>query len=240
MNWGEEWCAGCVTIGRSREGTQFIVITRVLCEFRMRTFTAVVRSFTSLCFVARSGAIAHGGVTCHLYRYDDVVNWSLVWRNRGSPQPPKLPPLGHIVIKWAPQGRAPIQSPGSFHSPVDLFAHRIDVVLSIARITAHDTPAIRKIFFSWLFTLNDSIALPDIPTLGAFFFDFHAMKLLIRLHQSCSLYTNFNFVIRILVICLLDQAQFDSQFDQIPLRVQFQVTPWLTARLWEHFTLGPI
>jgi hypothetical protein len=35
---GEEWCAGRVTKRRSREGLQFILITRVLREFGMRMF----------------------------------------------------------------------------------------------------------------------------------------------------------------------------------------------------------
>jgi hypothetical protein len=39
---GIEWWTRCLTERRSREGTQFIVINRVLHEFGMRTFTKEV------------------------------------------------------------------------------------------------------------------------------------------------------------------------------------------------------
>jgi hypothetical protein len=70
-------------------------------EFEMRLNSSAARSFTSQGFVARSSAAAHGGETCHLHGYNDVVNWSLAWRDQESWQPPKCPPLGHVVGKWA-------------------------------------------------------------------------------------------------------------------------------------------
>jgi hypothetical protein len=56
------------------ERHQFIGINHQCHKFEMILNSLASRSFAVLSFVACSSAIAHGGVTCHLHGYDDVVN----------------------------------------------------------------------------------------------------------------------------------------------------------------------
>jgi hypothetical protein len=77
------------TIRSDEVRTEFKGTDHLLHEFETRLNSSSARYFPGLSFVARSSAIAHGGVICHLHGYDDMVNWSLAWPNRGSRQPPK-------------------------------------------------------------------------------------------------------------------------------------------------------
>jgi hypothetical protein len=70
----EGWCAWCVTRGQIKEIHQFIGINHRCHEFDTRLNSSAARPFASLGFLACSSATAHGGVTCHLHGYDDVVN----------------------------------------------------------------------------------------------------------------------------------------------------------------------
>jgi hypothetical protein len=70
-----------------------------------------------------------------------------------------------------------------------------------------------------LFILNTPLKPPDQASLGAFFFDFHAVNYQSDCIKVIFLYNIFIFVIEILVIYSLDQAQFGCKVDQIPRTV---------------------
>jgi hypothetical protein len=137
MKRSSEQRARCVIERQSREGTQFKRIGHLLCEFEMGLNSMAARFFTGLCFVVRSSAMAHEGVTCYLTR-----SWRHGELIPGVAQPRK--PAATKVTAARPRrwhvsttAQSPNSTPSrSFHPSADLFTHRVHAVLRLAQITA--------------------------------------------------------------------------------------------------------
>jgi hypothetical protein len=139
-----------------------------------------------------------------------VVKWTSAWRNSGRLQPPRRWLLGHVAVQVGTtndSAREPIQT-----LPDDLFTTDICSFTRIFKPSSdHDvrTPTTGSVnlgYDSIIVPCHTQFRAPDKATLGTFFFDFYAVNYQPHCIKVVLLYISFNFVIRILVICSMDQA----------------------------------
>jgi hypothetical protein len=171
---GEEWCAGRVTKRRSREGLQFIVITRVLCEFGMKMFTWRSDLFHHS---SRRGKLRCDGMANYL-RSQEYVTSAGTPRSREAQWGRARPP----VTPW-PETLKEVQCAGPIFlpSPPTQSAEQW-ICLMLSTLSRHESrwriasvgftePKIFSVTVPSLAPFSDLTA-----TWGALFSDFHVMN----------------------------------------------------------------
>jgi hypothetical protein len=232
MNGSEEWCVGFVTRERSKGSTQFIGIDHWCHEFGQRwARCGEGMSHWSSFIVAHWWPNDLGVLFDSRQDYCGVIIESsrgTTGRTEGSSTVIPWPRHRHVVLQQACASAQVDPLDDLFTLPTDIFTYQRAHISTITWITAHDRRrwgALDPRSFLVIVPCQSRFRAPHRATLEPFYFNFYAINYQSDCIKVVFLYTGFNFVIRILVFCSLEQAQFSSKVDQISLTVQFQITP---------------
>jgi hypothetical protein len=144
------------------------------------------------------------------------------WRNREKRKPPRWWPLGHVAVQVGTTHRAQVHPLGDLFTltviHTNLHTHTSQLKSGL-RCKIIGGEVLRIPDFLVTVPCHTRFRAPDRASLGPFFFDFYAVNYQPDCTKVVLLYTSFNFVIRILTICSMDQAQNGSKVRLTPLSV---------------------
>jgi hypothetical protein len=152
--------------------------------------------------------------------------WTIVWHNQEDRWINDGDPTTMTWGKWC-YGQACAMAQVHllgviFTLPADSFTYQRAHISTIARIMVHDRRrwgSMDPWSFSVTIPCHTQFRAPDRATLGPFYYNFYAVNYQPDCIKVVLQYTSFNFVIRILVICSMDQEQNGSKSRLMPLSV---------------------